>query len=166
MKTKKLVLAALFIALSFVGANIKIMGSIAFDSMPGFLGAIILGPYYGALIGALGHFLTALTSGFPLSLPVHLITMVGMGVTMLVFGYVFKYFLSRNYIVAVILSLTSAVIINGPLLILILSPLLIPILGKTVLIGMVPVLSGVAALNIIMAQIIHKILPERYKSWK
>ncbi len=166
MKTKKLVLAALFIALSFVGANIKIMGSIAFDSMPGFLGAIVLGPLYGALIGALGHLLTALTSGFPLSLPVHLITMVGMGLTMLVFGLVFKYFLSKNYILAVILSLTFAVMINGPLLVLILTPLLMPVLGKAVLIGMVPVLSGVAALNIVMAQVIHKILPERYKSWK
>jgi uncharacterized membrane protein len=166
MKTKKIVLAALLIALSFVGANIKIMGSIAFDSMPGFLGALILGPFYGGLIGAIGHFLTALISGFPLSLPVHLITMVGMGITMLVYGLVFKYFLSKNYILAVIFSLIAAVMINGPVLILILSPLLIPVLGKTVLIGMVPVLSAVAALNIIMAQVTYKILPERYKSWK
>jgi uncharacterized membrane protein len=29
--------------------------------MPGFLGALILGPFYGGLIGAIGHFLTALT---------------------------------------------------------------------------------------------------------
>ena len=166
MKTKKLVLTGLFIALSFVGANIKIMGTIAFDSMPGFLGAIILGPFYGALIGALGHFLTALTSGFPLSLPVHLITMVGMGVTMLVFGFIFRYFSKKNYAVASILSLIAAVLINGPLLLIILAPLLIPVMGKTALIAMVPVLSGVAALNIIVALGIYKILPARYKSWK
>jgi uncharacterized membrane protein len=166
MKTRKLVLTALFIALSFIGANLKIMDTIAFDSMSGFLGAIILGPFYGALIGALGHFLTALTSGFPLSLPVHLIIMAGMGVTMLAFGFIFKYFSSKNYILSVVLSLIAAVIINGPLLLIVLSPLLIPVLGKAGLIAMVPVLSGAAALNVIIAQGIYKFLPFKYKSWK
>ena len=166
MKTKKLVLTALFIALSFVGANIKIMGSIAFDSMPGFLGAIILGPFYGALIGALGHFLTAVTSGFPYTVPVHLVTMVGMGVTMLAFGFIFKYFSSKNYLLGVVLSLIVAVIINGPLLLFVESPLLIPMMGRAGVIALIPVLSVVAALNIIMAQGIYKILPDRYKSWK
>ncbi|WP_425059346.1 hypothetical protein SCACP_40300 [Sporomusa carbonis] len=33
MKTKNVVLSALFIALSAIGANIKIMGTIAFDSI-------------------------------------------------------------------------------------------------------------------------------------
>lgn len=167
MKTKKLVLTALFIALSFVGAMIKVPGTtIAFDSMPGFLGTILLGPLYGALIGALGHFLTAVTSGFPLTLPVHLILMAGMGLTMLVFGYVFKYFFSKNYRLAVIISLIVAVLINGPLLTLALSPLLIPVFGKIVLLEMIPLLSGIAALNIIMAQCIYKVLPARYKLWK
>ena len=167
MKIKKLVLTALFIALSFVGAMIKVPGTtIAFDSMPGFLGAILLGPLYGALIGALGHFLTAVTSGFPLTMPVHLIIMVGMGLTMFIFGYVFKYFLSKNYRLAIVISLIVAVLINGPLLTLALSPLLIPILGKTLLLGMIPLLSGIAALNIIMAQCIYKFLPARYKLWK
>lgn len=62
MKLRNLILTALFVALSFVGANMKIVGSIAFDSMPGFLGALILGPLYGAAIGSIGHFLTAATS--------------------------------------------------------------------------------------------------------
>jgi len=142
------------------------MGSIAFDSMPGFLGAIILGPFYGALIGALGHFLTAVTSGFPYTVPVHLVTMVGMGVTMLAFGFIFKYFSSKNYLLGVVLSLIVAVIINGPLLLFVESPLLIPMMGRAGVIALIPVLSVVAALNIIMAQGIYKILPDRYKSWK
>jgi uncharacterized membrane protein len=167
MKTKKLVLTALFIALSFVGAMIKVPGTtIAFDSMPGLLGAILLGPLYGALIGALGHFLTAVTSGFPLTIPVHLILMVGMGITMFIFGNVFNYFFSKSYRLAVVISLIVAVLINGPLLTLALSPLLIPVFGKTGLFGMIPVLSGIAALNVIMAQCIYRFLPARYKLWK
>ncbi|WP_369473051.1 hypothetical protein [Secundilactobacillus kimchicus] len=40
---KRLVLAAMFLALCVIGANLKMMGSIAFDSMPAFLGAILMG---------------------------------------------------------------------------------------------------------------------------
>jgi uncharacterized membrane protein len=166
MKTKKLVITALFIALSFIGANIKIMDTIAFDAMPGFLGVLLFGPVYGAFIGAIGHFLTALTSGFPMTIPVHLIIMVGMAVTMLAFGHVYKYFSAKNYGAAVILSLIVGVIINGPLLLIVLSPLLIPMLGRPALIGMAPVLSLVAGINIIIAQGIYKVLPEKYKLWK
>ena len=50
--TLNLVLLALFIALSAVGANIKVMGSIAFDSMPAFLAAMLLRPVAGAIVGA------------------------------------------------------------------------------------------------------------------
>ncbi len=52
--TVNLVMVALFCALSAVGANIKIMGSIAFDSLPAFLAAILMGPAAGAIVGALG----------------------------------------------------------------------------------------------------------------
>ena len=90
MKTRKLVLASLFIALSFIGANINVFQSIAFDSMAGFLGALVLGPVYGAIIGGLGHILTAALRGFPYTIPVHLITMFSMGLTMLAFGTVYK----------------------------------------------------------------------------
>jgi len=166
MKTKKLVLTALFIALSFIGANIKIMDTIAFDAMPGFLGALLIGPVYGAFIGSIGHFLTALTSGFPITLPVHLIIMLGMAVTMFVFGHVYRYFLRRSYGEAVVLSLVAGVIINGPLLLIVLSPMLVPTLGKATFIGMFPVLSFVAALNIIIAQGIYKVLPKQYRLWK
>ena len=166
MKTKKLVITALFIALSFIGANIKIMNTIALDSMPGFLGTLIFGPIYGALIGATGHFLTAVTSGFPYTLPVHLIIMLGMAVTMLVFGYIYRYFLTKNYVAAVILSLIAGVIINGPLLLIVLKPLLIPLLGEATYITYFPILSLTALLNIVIAQGIYKVLPEKYRQWK
>lgn len=54
-RLRRIVLAAMLLALCVVGANIKIMGSIAFDSAPAFLGAILLGPWFGAFLGIFGH---------------------------------------------------------------------------------------------------------------
>jgi hypothetical protein len=70
--TFRIVLLALFIALCAVGANIKIMGSIAFDSLPAFLAAMLIGGKEGAIAGAAGHLFSALLAGFPLTLPMHL----------------------------------------------------------------------------------------------
>lgn len=162
MEIKAIVLTALFIAISFIGANIKVMGSIAFDSMPGFLGTLVLGPMYGALIGAIGHFLTALVSGFPLSFPVHVVIMINMAVTMAVFGVVYrkiakyKKFSLKGIIVSGILAVT----INGPISLFMLAPLLLPIMGLAGMIAYLPVLSGVAALNIVFASIVYKLLPD------
>lgn len=166
MKTKKIVLTALFVALCFIGANIKAMGSIAFDSMPAFLAAIMLGPVYGAIVGALGHFLTALTSGFYLTLPVHLITMAAMALTMAAFAVVYKKFLNTNRILAIVISIMIAVIINGPLALLALTPLLLPMMGKAGIMGLAPILSGVAALNALIAILVYNFLPRSLKEYE
>jgi hypothetical protein len=161
MKTKKLVITALFIALSFLGANMKIAGSIAFDSMPGFLGTLMLGPLFGALIGAVGHFLSAATSGFHLSLPVHLIIMVDMALTMYIFGVVYKVIAKTNKYAALIVASLVGVAMNGPISVF----MLIPILGKGVM-AMLPWLTLAAFLNILIAEAVFKLLPERVKLWK
>jgi len=90
ISVKNLTFTALFIALSLVGSYIKIFGTVAFDSLPGFLAALILGPAYGAAIGLLGHLFTALSSGFPLSLPLHLVIAVSMAITMYVYGIIYR----------------------------------------------------------------------------
>lgn len=161
MKTRKLVIIALFIAMSFIGANIKIAGSIAFDSMAGFLGTLILGPLYGALIGAIGHLLTAAISGFPLSLPIHMIIMVDMALTMFLFGITYKFFSRSNEIISIIMSSIVGILINGPLSVL----MLIPIMGRAVL-AMLPLLILAAALNILIAHVVYKFLPGSIKLWK
>lgn len=75
---------AILIALSAVGAFVKIgPGTIAFDAAAGFVAALVLGPVAGALVCALGHLASALVTGFPLTLPFHLLTalvMAGVGV--------------------------------------------------------------------------------------
>lgn len=71
--TLRITLLALFIALAAVGANVKIMGSIAFDALPAFLAAMLLGSREGAIAGAAGHLFSALLAGFPMTLPMHLV---------------------------------------------------------------------------------------------
>jgi len=113
--TKKLVMVALFITLSLVGSYIKIFGTIAFDSLPGFLAALLLGPVYGALIGFLGHIFTALTSGFPLSVPMHIVIAASMSITMFGFGLTYKIFSDRLPIaVSLIITGIVGVFLNGP----------------------------------------------------
>ncbi|AGK96213.1 ECF transporter S component [Clostridium pasteurianum] len=161
MKTRKLVIMALFIAVSFLGANIKIMGTIAFDSMAGFLGCLILGPVYGAIIGALGHFLTAATSGFPYTLPVHMLIMVDMALTMFFFGIIYNKLSKINRYLGIIIAAIIGIIINGPISVLI----LVPIMGWAMM-AMIPILCLAAFLNILIAYLVYKFLPENIKAWK
>lgn len=165
LEIRKMILSAFFIALSFVGANIKIMGTIAFDSMPGFLGALILGPVYGACIGAFGHFLTALLAGFYLTPPVHAMIMLTMGVTMAVFAAIYRKFEKNNTFswVGALLAGVAAVIINGPIGLWVLVPLLLPVMGKAGMMSLLPVLSTVAALNVLLAFLIYWLLRGKVK---
>ncbi|MGH3655730.1 MAG: ECF transporter S component [Micromonosporaceae bacterium] len=82
---------AILVALSAVGAFIKIpspTGTIALDSAPGFLAAAAFSPGEGAIVGALGHLISAVTTGFPLGLPIHLLVAAEMAVFVWVFGVV------------------------------------------------------------------------------
>ncbi len=90
MKTRKMILIALFCAMAYVGANLKIAGSIAFDSTPAFLCAMLMGGLPGAVAGTLGHMFSAMLSGFPLSLPLHIVIGVEMGLICLLTGVLVK----------------------------------------------------------------------------
>ena len=68
-QVRRMVLMAMFIALSVVGAMLKIpspTGTVAFDSAPGFLGAALLGWREGFIIALLGHLVSGYSAGFPL----------------------------------------------------------------------------------------------------
>ncbi|QNO13872.1 ECF transporter S component [Alkalicella caledoniensis] len=149
---------AIFVGLSYIGALLKIQGSIAFDSMPAYFAAILLGPSLGAVVGVLGHLLTAITSGFPMTLPMHLIIASIMGVTVFLFGWVYK---RSNYILASI----TAIIFNGPvstLLAAYFSTLLaMQFSGWTLFYAMVIPLTLASAANVILAVILHKAMGKR-----
>lgn len=138
----------IFISLSVAGAFIKPFGnSIAFDSLPAFLAASMLGPFAGALTGFLGHLISAAITGFPFTLPVHLIVAVEMAFVMIVYSFLAR---KINIVVAVFI----AIILNG----IGATALLIPILGVSFFIAMVAPLTLVSAVNVILAVIIHRAL--------
>ncbi|KGR91562.1 membrane protein [Ureibacillus massiliensis 4400831 = CIP 108448 = CCUG 49529] len=70
-KLRVLILTALTAAICVVGSTIKVPGFIttaALDSAPAFLSVVYLSPIYSGFAALLGHFATALTSGFPLGI--------------------------------------------------------------------------------------------------
>ena len=162
VNTKTLVLVALFIALSYVGSYIKIFGSIAFDSFPAFLAALILGPVYGAIIGFLGHMFTALTSGFPLSVPLHMVIAATMAITMLVFGYTYKALINKiSTAGTLIITAIAGLLMNAPV------SLAFSILTMSIMVGteaafgllvLLPILFIAAAINILLSITVFKSL--------
>jgi len=167
ISTKNLVIVALFIALSFVGSYLKLFGTIAFDSLPGFLAALLLGPVYGAAIGFLGHLFTALTSGFPLSVPLHLVIAASMAITMLGYGYTYKALIGRTPVVGA-LSITGVVgvILNGPVSLALSIGFMAITIGTEAAMGllvMLPALIIAAVANVVLSIIIFKSLGSVWK---
>lgn len=160
LSTKVLVYCALLIALSFIGAQIKIFGSIAFDSLPAFLGALLLGPIAGAVIGILGHFLTAITSGFPQTVPIHIIIAIGMGGICYSFG-----FLKDR--INIILNSFIVIILNGIVLSLIATVALFMMGVYPEIMGtwyfLTTLLVPVSAANVVIAVMIYKAIGEKIK---
>lgn len=134
---------AILVALSAVGAFIKIpspTGTVALDAAPGYLAGAAFSPVEGAIVGALGHLLSALTTGFPLGLPVHLLIAVEMAVFVWLFGVMVR---RINVWVAAIL----AIIING----VVGAAIMIPIGGTGMFAALVlPLLVG-SAINVVVA---------------
>jgi len=160
ISTINLVITALFIALSFVGANIKIFGTIAFDSLPAFLAALLLGPVYGAAIGFLGHLFTALTSGFPLGVPMHMVIAVSMAITMLGFGTTYRGLKSKIPTAGgLAVTVIVGIILNGPVSLALSMGAMALMAGKDAafsLLAMLPVLILASAANILISIIVFK----------
>lgn len=154
--TTKLTYSGVLIALSFIGAMIKYPGTtIALDSMPGFFAAIFLGPVYGAIVAAMGHFLTALTSGFPLTLPMHLEVMLLMALTAFIFGKIYlRGFKKLANIVAIIFNGPISAAVAGALA----SILALPFKGNALFLAMVIPLTIASIVNIVAASILFEIL--------
>lgn len=158
MSVRKLTLLSMLLAMSVLGANIKIFGSVALDSFPAFLGALILGPIPGALLGALGHFISALLAGFPLTLPVHILVTALMAVTMFIYGKIREVstsFKKQTITISWIAAYFSSVLLD--LL------LLYPLIHETVFILFVP-LTIATVINLFITEIVYKLIPNEIKN--
>lgn len=135
------------------------------------IAALLLGPAWGALVGAVGHFLTALTSGFPLTLPVHLLTCVAMALTMAVFAWVKNWLAKKlNLNVALVLTVIAGALCNGPVCLVITAPLLLPMMGLAGMLALAPALTLVGGLNAALAALVFKLMPvsitgDKASSW-
>ena len=155
LTVKNTVLCAMFIALSVIGAFIKPFGnSIAFDSMPAFLAASMMGPIFGAIVGLMGHVISASISGFPLSLGIHAIIAAEMALIMLTYGFLCKK-------IGIILSAVIAVILNGVAATAVF--IFVPGMGVPFFLAMVGPLTLVAAVNAALAVALHFTLSKVYK---
>ncbi|WP_418300967.1 ECF transporter S component [Lysinibacillus fusiformis] len=91
-KLMKWILTAMVAAICAVGAAIKVpafFSTAALDSAPAFLGVVFLSPLYAGVAGLIGHFISALTAGFPLG-PLHVIIAIEMFIVVWIFGVMHK----------------------------------------------------------------------------
>lgn len=92
MKVEKVTWMAVFIALTVVGGMLKIpaiIGSVALDSFPAIVAAALLGGIPGAIVGGLGHMVSAFIGGMPLG-PMHFLIAVEMALLTWVFAYFYQ----------------------------------------------------------------------------
>jgi len=157
-KNQILVLMSLLVAFSYLGSLIKIQGTIALDALPAYLGALLLGPLPGAVIGFMGHLLTAVTSGFPMTVPLHLFIALMMALTVGIFGLTAKK-------AGVFLASAVGTFMNGPVSTFgaayIASLLGLGFSGRIMFFGLILPLTLTSFVNIIGAVALYKMMKAR-----
>jgi len=149
-KLNKLILMALMIALSFVGANIKLPGpfsTIALDSFPAYFAGVLMGGLPGGIVGLLGHMMTSFLSGFPFGFPIHFVIGVMMFVSVFVFSYASK---KMNWIIGAIL----AVLING--IAMPITLVLMPGFEWAMALAFIPMLTVASGVNVALAIVVYR----------
>ena len=145
---KRLSIMAIFIALSAVGALIKIpspVGTIGMDAAPGFFSALAFGGLTGAIVIAFGHLLTAAVVGFPMTIPIHLYIAFQMALWALAYRWV-------NEKLGLIPAVIVGIILNG----VVSSFAMLPIMGMGGVLGLMPFLIVGAAINVIISAVAFK----------
>ncbi|SES87832.1 ECF transporter S component [Anaerobranca gottschalkii] len=157
----KLILTGFFIIFSYIGSLVKFSGSIALDSLPAYFSAIILGPLLGGFVGLVGHLLTALTSGFPMTLPMHLFISVMMFIIVFLFSIAYR---KGNF-----LGIILGIILNGPVAATLSAYIFANLVDMSIsfwnFISLIIVpLTLASSVNIIFAHILYKAIPKKYYS--
>lgn len=149
LSARRLAVMAIFIALSAVGALIKIpspLGTIGLDAAPGFFVAVGFAGWMGAVVAAIGHLLTAGVVGFPLTLPVHLAIAAGMAACAQIFGW-----LGRHRTAGLVVGFVLAAVVNS----FVLGLIMVPIGGWALYAASIlPLLAG-AVVNLAIATIAY-----------
>lgn len=145
MNVRTISTLAVFIALSVVGAFIKLpspIGSMALDSFPALLAAVILGPLAGGIVAGLGHMISALLGGMPLG-PFHFLIMIEMFVFVWLFGLLCK--AGVRFIAYVVFFVSNSFIMAIPFAF---------IVSPAFYTGMIPSLTLATAMNLVVAMLL------------
>lgn len=148
LSIRKIAYIAIFTALSAVGAMIKIpspVGTIGFDSAPGYFSAIAFGYLEGTAVIAIGHLLTSGIVGFPLGIPLHLFIAIQMALWSVAYRFIGKK-------LGVIAGSIVVVLLNG-----VVSSFTMAIVGGLGAVwGVMPFLAVGSLANIVIASIAYK----------
>lgn len=139
---------AVFSALSVVGSFIPFpspVGTIAFDSFPGYLAALYFGILDGAVICGVGHLATAIVHGFPLGIW-HLLIAFGMTAVGAIVGLTNK-IIGRPWGFAP--ATVAGIAVNTALF-----PLAAPVVGWLGALLLIPFLAAASTLNGVLAMLI------------
>jgi uncharacterized membrane protein len=148
LSVKRVAYIAIFIALSAVGAMIKIpspAGTIGLDSAPGYFCALAFGYVEGVSVIFIGHLLTSGIVGFPLGLPLHIFIAVQMGLWAVVFRWVTHKF-------GMIPGIVTAVLLNG----VVSAFTLVFVGGMGAALGVMPFLIVGSLINVVVAVVAYK----------
>lgn len=168
MKSKDVTMYGLLLALSFIGAYIKVPGMGGLDAMPAFLGAMWFGPWSGAILGFAGHMILSGSSGFPFGVMGHVLVAMVMALACACYGYIFHHFKkasSKAYILSciggwfvnvvvgsfVVATYTMFIGLNGPLS-----------LAQAAL-GLIIALTPSAVLNMVLACASYVVVKKRMR---
>ena len=150
LSVKRVAYMAVFIALSAVGALIKIpspVGTIGLDSAPGYFCGLAFGALEGAGVIFMGHLLTAGIVGFPLGIPLHLFIGIQLALWVILFRWITQK-LGR------IPGAAVAILLNG-----IVSAFTMYFVGGMgAVLGTIPFLLTGSAINVIMAVLAHRVV--------
>lgn len=151
---KRVARMAIFIALSVVGALIKIpspTGTVAMDSAPGFFAVLPWGFLEGMIVIALGHIATSASVGFPLGV-LHILIAILMAVAAVLLRLcVVK--LPKKARINLIIGVIVAATFNGLMAI-----LLSPILGLGLALAITPSLIVASYANVVVAAVVYEIV--------
>lgn len=147
MKTKDIAIIGILVGLSFILGMVKIAGSIALDSTPAFLAVFIFKDYKGALVGGLGHLLSAVTAGFPLGVPIHLAT----AAIMFIMLYVAAILVKKTNIVTGIGFILLVNTFVAPLVVFIAAPFSVEVYT-----GFIVPLGLATIINLVLALLLYK----------
>ncbi|MBM4763266.1 ECF transporter S component [Bacillus sp. B15-48] len=142
---KKITTTAVLVALTAIGAAIKvpaIIGSVAFDAFPALLAAGLLGGAAAAVVGGMGHLLSAIIGGMPLG-AMHGLIAIEMAVLAFIFYLFYKN--GKIWVAAILFILGNTFAAPLPFLFL---------LGEAFYLALVPSLFVGSVLNTIVALIL------------